>query len=148
MGIALPRDGQEGSPKVSHVQVCVIGAGIAGLTTAYSLAKEGLEVLVLEEREIGGGQTSKTTANLASALDDRFSELERSRGEEACKVAAASHGAAIDRIESIVTTEKIDCEFRPRGWLLVRCLAPGRQAHRPGTRSRPPRWYQGCETAR
>ena len=107
-----PAMGKQVPPKVSHVQVCVIGAGIAGLTTAYSLAKEGLKVLVLEEREIGGGQTSKTTAHLASALDDRFSELERSRGEEASRVAAASHGAAIDRIESIVKTEKIDCEFR------------------------------------
>ena len=57
-----PAMGKQVPPKVSHVQVCVIGAGIAGLTTAYSLAKEGLKVLVLEEREIGGGQTSKTTA--------------------------------------------------------------------------------------
>jgi glycine/D-amino acid oxidase-like deaminating enzyme len=77
-----PAMGKKVPPNVSHAQVCVIAAGIAGLTTASLLAKEGRKVLVLEEREIGGGRTSKTTAHLASALDDRFSELERSRGEE------------------------------------------------------------------
>jgi glycine/D-amino acid oxidase-like deaminating enzyme/nitrite reductase/ring-hydroxylating ferredoxin subunit len=100
--------------------VCVVGAGIAGLSVAYELASEGKKVIVLNNRQIGGGQTERTTAHLACALDDRFMEVERIRGEEGSKLAAQSHKAAIDRIEEIVTKEKIECDFkRVDGYLFL-----------------------------
>jgi glycine/D-amino acid oxidase-like deaminating enzyme/nitrite reductase/ring-hydroxylating ferredoxin subunit len=92
--------------------VCVIGAGIAGLTTAYHLMKRGLNVIVLDDGLAGGGETCRTTAHLASAIDDRYVEVERLRGEEMTRLAAQSLTAAIDRIEAIVRGEKIDCDFR------------------------------------
>jgi len=107
-------------PAESRYDVCIVGAGIAGLTTGYLLAREGRKVLILEERAIGSGQTCKTTAHLASALDDRFAALERARGREAARVAAESHSAAIDRIEAIAREEKIDCDFtRVDGFLFA-----------------------------
>ena len=42
--------------------ICVVGAGISGLTTAYLLAKAGKSVVVLEAKAIGGGETGRTTA--------------------------------------------------------------------------------------
>jgi glycine/D-amino acid oxidase-like deaminating enzyme/nitrite reductase/ring-hydroxylating ferredoxin subunit len=103
-----------------RAEVCVIGAGIAGITTAYLLAVEGRSVVVLDDGAIGGGETGRTTAHLASALDDRFQVLERLHGEEGARLAAASHSAAIDRIESIVGTESIACDFsRLDGYLFV-----------------------------
>jgi succinate dehydrogenase/fumarate reductase flavoprotein subunit len=56
----------------TSANVCVIGAGIAGLTTAYLLAREGKAVIVLDDGPIGGGMTARTTAHLTNALDDRF----------------------------------------------------------------------------
>src|SRR5882672_55095 len=91
--------------------VCIIGAGIAGLTTAYLLAREGKGVIVLDDGPIGGGMTARTTAHLTNALDDRFYELERLFGEEGSRLAGESHTAAIDRAEAIVREEKLDCEF-------------------------------------
>jgi glycine/D-amino acid oxidase-like deaminating enzyme/nitrite reductase/ring-hydroxylating ferredoxin subunit len=103
-----------------RTEVCVVGAGIAGLTTAYLLASEGRRVIVLEDGAIGGGETGRTTAHLANALDDRFHVLERLHGEEGARLAAASHTAAIDRIESIVAGEGIACDFqRLDGYLFV-----------------------------
>jgi glycine/D-amino acid oxidase-like deaminating enzyme/nitrite reductase/ring-hydroxylating ferredoxin subunit len=100
--------------------VCVVGAGIAGLTTAYLLAREGKKVIVLDDGPIGGGMTARTTAHLSNALDDRFYELERLFGEEGARLAAQSHTAAIDRVESIVGEEKIECEFeRVDGYLFL-----------------------------
>ncbi|MBB6610033.1 FAD-dependent oxidoreductase [Pontibacter sp. Tf4] len=93
--------------------VCIVGAGIAGLTTAYHLMKEGKTVVILEAKNtICGGETSRTTAHLASALDDGFPELIRLFGVDGTRLAVQSHMAAIDRIEAIIKDEKIDCEFK------------------------------------
>ena len=100
--------------------VCVVGAGIAGLTTAYLLAEEGRSVVVLDDGAIASGETSRTTAHLVNALDDRYFEIENMHGEKGARLAAASHTAAIDRIEAIVAKEKIDCDFeRLDGYLFV-----------------------------
>src|SRR3954449_12174703 len=91
--------------------VCVVGAGIAGMTTAYLLAREGKSVVVLDDGPIAGGQTQRTTAHLSNALDDRYFEIERLHGEEGARLAAESHTAAINAIEAIVEQEGIKCEF-------------------------------------
>jgi glycine/D-amino acid oxidase-like deaminating enzyme/nitrite reductase/ring-hydroxylating ferredoxin subunit len=108
-------------PSESHFDVLVIGSGIAGVTTAYLLAREKRRVLVLEaEPYLAAGQTAKTTAHLSSVLDDRFRSLEATRGQEITRLAAASHAAAIDRIEQNVREEGIDCGFeRLDGYLLL-----------------------------
>ena len=100
--------------------VCIVGAGIAGMSTAYLLTKEGKSVVVLDDGPIGGGMTGRTTAHLVNALDDRYFELERLHGETGARLAAESHTEAIDRIETIVKEEAIDCEFeRLDGYLFV-----------------------------
>ena len=106
--------------KDTTADVCIVGAGIAGMTTAYLLAREGKRVIVLDDGPIGGGMTGRTTAHLVNALDDRFFELERLHGEKGARLAAESHTAAIARIETIVKEEGIDCEFaRLDGYLFV-----------------------------
>jgi glycine/D-amino acid oxidase-like deaminating enzyme/nitrite reductase/ring-hydroxylating ferredoxin subunit len=106
--------------KDSSANVCVIGAGIAGMTTAYLLARAGQSVVVLDDGPIGGGMTARTTAHLVTALDDRYFELEKLHGEKGARLAAQSHKASIDQVERIVTEEKIDCEFeRLDGYLFV-----------------------------
>ena len=62
--------------------------------------------------------TGRTTAHLVNALDDRYFELERLHGERGAQLAAESHTAAIDRVESIVKEEQIDCDFE-RGRNLI-----------------------------
>lgn len=100
--------------------VCIVGAGIAGMTTAYLLSKEGKSVIVLDDGAVGGSMTGRTTAHLVNALDDRYFELERLHGETGSRLAAESHSAAVDRIEAIVKQEAIDCEFeRLDGYLFV-----------------------------
>jgi glycine/D-amino acid oxidase-like deaminating enzyme/nitrite reductase/ring-hydroxylating ferredoxin subunit len=104
----------------TSTNIVVIGAGIAGLTTAYFLARAGKGVIVIDDGPIGGGMTARTTAHLTCALDDRFTELERLFGEDGSRLAAQSHAAAIDEVERIVRTENIDCEFeRTDGYLFA-----------------------------
>jgi glycine/D-amino acid oxidase-like deaminating enzyme/nitrite reductase/ring-hydroxylating ferredoxin subunit len=103
-----------------HADVCVVGAGIAGMTTAYLLARAGRRVAVIDDGPVAGGMTLQTTAHITNMLDDRYFELEKLHGREGARLAADSHTAAIDRIETIVKQEHIDCDFaRVDGYLFL-----------------------------
>ncbi|MBC8146319.1 MAG: FAD-dependent oxidoreductase, partial [bacterium] len=100
--------------------VCIVGAGIAGMTSAYLLARQGKSVVVIDDGKIGGGETGRTTAHLSFALDDSFAELERLHGLKGSRLAAESHMEAVDQIEAIVAAEGIGCDFRRlHGYLFV-----------------------------
>lgn len=108
-----------------EADVCIVGAGIVGLTAAYLLARAGKRVVVLEAGPVSGGNTGRTTAHLSNELDDRYSELIRVRGLSNARLAYDSHTAAIGRIEAIAREEEIDCDFeRLDGYLF---LAPGHE---------------------
>ena len=103
-----------------QADVCIVGGGISGMTTAYLLAREGRSVVVLDDGPIGGGETGRTTAHLSNAFDDRYYEAERLFGERGSRLIAESHTAAIDKIEEIVRDEQLDCDFdRLDGYLFV-----------------------------
>jgi len=103
-----------------RTDVCIIGAGIAGMTTAFLLAKEGRSVVVLDDGAIGGGMTGRTTAHLTNAFDDRYVEMEKLHGADGSRLIAQSHTAAIDKVEKTSREEKIECGFeRLDGFLFV-----------------------------
>src|SRR5688500_7938442 len=89
--------------------VCIVGAGIAGMMTAYNLAKAGRRVVVLDDGAVGSGETGRTTAHITAALDDRYYNIESMHGEDGARLAADSHLAALNRIEQICNVEEIVC---------------------------------------
>ncbi len=100
------------------VEVCVIGAGIAGLSAAYQLAKHGKTVVVVDRGPISGGQTGRTSAHLTYKTDTHFTDFNRRLGEAKTRLIIESHRDAIDQIETICRTEDIDCDFaRVDGYL-------------------------------
>lgn len=100
--------------------VCIIGGGIAGLTSAYLLMKEGKKVCILEASELASGQSGRTTAQFCNALDDRFFTLEKYHGEKGLQLVIQSHSEAIRLVEQIINREKIECEMeRLSGYLFA-----------------------------
>jgi glycine/D-amino acid oxidase-like deaminating enzyme len=100
--------------------VVVVGGGIAGMTTAYLLSKAGKRVALLDDGYIASGETGRTTAHITHALDDRYYNLEKRHGREGTRLAAESHTAAINLIETVVDTEGISCDFeRLDGYLFL-----------------------------
>jgi glycine/D-amino acid oxidase-like deaminating enzyme/nitrite reductase/ring-hydroxylating ferredoxin subunit len=99
-------------PAQIYADVCIVGAGIAGLSVAYHMVRAGRSVVVIDDGPIGGGETGRTSAHLSSALDDRFWWLEQHHGVHGAMLAAQSHSAAIDDIEAIIEREGIDCDFQ------------------------------------
>jgi glycine/D-amino acid oxidase-like deaminating enzyme/nitrite reductase/ring-hydroxylating ferredoxin subunit len=101
------------------VDVCVIGGGIAGVTTAYLLAREGARVALIERETIGSGETGQTTAHLSSEQDDYFDVIQRMHGRDGARIAYESHQTAIETVARIVADENIDCDFRRTDGYLI-----------------------------
>ena len=112
-------------PTLDNDQSCdllVVGSGIAGLSSAYEAARSGADVIVIDRGEISGGMTARTTAHLASEIDDYYSELIDVVGEDRARLYHQSQVAAIDRIETICREDAIDADFkRLPGYLVAAC---------------------------
>jgi glycine/D-amino acid oxidase-like deaminating enzyme/nitrite reductase/ring-hydroxylating ferredoxin subunit len=104
------------------VDICIVGGGFVGLTCAYLLSKKGLSVVVLEDKELAGGQSARTTGHLAWAIDDHYADLAKLFGREGALLAAESHRAAVHAIAKIVKEENIACDFESLDAYLI--LAP------------------------
>lgn len=101
-----------------ETDVCIVGAGLAGLTTAYLLQQEGRKVSLVEAFEVGSGQSARTTAHFTYCLDESYHRLEKIHGEAAIKLISASHAAAIKKVREIISKENIQCDMeRVNGYL-------------------------------
>ena len=59
--------------------IVVLGAGISGAFVAECLSREGLDIVVLDKRDVGGGSTSASTALLQYEIDMPLVEFSFSR---------------------------------------------------------------------
>lgn len=92
--------------------VCIVGAGIFGLTCAYYLIKQGYNVVLLEkEKDIASKTTGHTTAKITSQHNLIYKYLIDSLGESMAKKYLYANQDAIENIAKIIEKEKIDCDF-------------------------------------
>jgi glycine/D-amino acid oxidase-like deaminating enzyme len=98
--------------------VCVVGAGMAGLLCALELAERGRSVVVVERSHVAAGDTSATTAHLTAVLDSRYFDLASMHGEEAARLIASSHMRGIAHLERVVNAYGIECGFQRVGGFL------------------------------
>ena len=89
----------------------VIGAGLAGLLTAYELQRRGLNVIVLEADRIMSGVSGRTTAKITAQHGLIYSKLYDKVGETAARRYAASNLSAVEKFKRIIDKEKIECAF-------------------------------------
>lgn len=110
-----PRD--LGHPPLAEdleADVCVVGAGITGLTAALELQEHGRQVVVLDMHQVGAGVTSHSTAKLSSLQGTTYTQLERRFGRRGAAGYAAMNEAAIDAIAERVDRHAIACDLRRR----------------------------------
>lgn len=91
--------------------VCIIGGGITGLTTAYYLSKANIKTVVLEKEKICMQTTGKSTAKITNQHGLFYNYLIQSQGKEKAKQYFDANEQAIKNIEKIINNEKIDCDF-------------------------------------
>lgn len=94
-----------------ETEVAVIGAGMAGVLTAYQLQKAGKRVAVLEADRVGSGQTRNTTAKITAQHGLIYHRLIREQGEEKARQYANANMEAIREYRRVVAEENIACDF-------------------------------------
>ncbi|MDK0734131.1 FAD-dependent oxidoreductase [Clostridium perfringens] len=105
---------REALNKDIKTNVLVIGAGIAGILTAYMLKQNGREVIVIDASEIASGNTKNTTAKITSQHDLIYSKLIAEFGEEKARQYAKANELAIKKYKEIIEDKRIECDFEEK----------------------------------
>lgn len=91
--------------------VIVIGAGIAGLMTAYVLKQTGRNVTVIDRDGVGTGVTGYTTGKVTSLHGLVYASLEEKFSPEVARIYGEANEAGIKLISQIARDEGIDCDM-------------------------------------
>ena len=94
-----------------ETQVCIIGAGIFGISTAYYLTQKGYNVTILERDKIANRVTGHTTAKITSQHGLIYHYLLSQYGKEFARKYYLANQKSIQEIEKIITQNQIDCDF-------------------------------------
>lgn len=95
-----------------NTDICIVGAGIAGISVAYELVSRGREVTLLEAREVLSGETGRTSGHLSNTLDGGYIEIAKKHGDAGATATVESHTWAIERVGRISKDLGIACEYR------------------------------------
>jgi glycine/D-amino acid oxidase-like deaminating enzyme/nitrite reductase/ring-hydroxylating ferredoxin subunit len=102
------------------VDVLVIGAGIAGVSTAWELVHAGREVLLLEAAEVGSGTTGASTAKASALQGTSYSTIARQAGIEQARTYAEAQLMAVAHLATLFDRLRIDCRLERRAsWLFA-----------------------------
>jgi glycine/D-amino acid oxidase-like deaminating enzyme/nitrite reductase/ring-hydroxylating ferredoxin subunit len=102
--------------ELGRVDVIVVGAGITGLTSALLLQRQGLRTVVIEQAQLGAGETGRTSAHLTEHVDGGYARIISDFGDEEAQAVARSHHDAIQLIETLAA--ECACDFeRVSGFL-------------------------------
>ncbi|NGT52625.1 FAD-dependent oxidoreductase [Clostridium perfringens] len=105
---------REALNKDIKTDVLVIGAGIAGILTAYMLKQKGRDVVLIDAAEIASGNTKNTTAKITSQHDLIYSKLITEFGEEKARQYAKANELAVKKYKEIIEDKRIECDFEEK----------------------------------
>ena len=92
--------------------VLIIGGGLCGLLTAYSLKEKGVSCVLVEKDRVMNGVSGNTTAKITAQHGLIYHKLLKSMGEEKAKLYLRINLEAIGRFEEL--SEKYSCDFQKK----------------------------------
>ena len=98
--------------------VTVIGGGYTGLSTALHLAKNGINVRVLEAEQVGFGASGRNNGQVIPAYSRHNpDDIERILGKDAGRSLNAWVASSADLVFDLIRQYDIHCEAAQNGWL-------------------------------
>lgn len=104
-------DDKEGLKNQYETEICIVGGGITGISTAYYLTKKGKKVILLEREELAEKATGNTTAKITSQHGLFYDYLIENNGKDFAKKYYMANQEAIRNIEKIIQEENIECDY-------------------------------------
>ena len=119
----VPRSALHGD---AHVDVAIVGAGLTGLWTAYSLvtARPELKVMIVERDIAGFGASGRNGGWVSAGIAGSPGRYAKRHGRDAVVRGTRVTNEAVDEVARVVAAEGIDCGFRKEGTLTVATSAP------------------------
>lgn len=101
----------EGLEEDIKTEVCIIGGGITGISTAYYLAQNGIDTVILEKDKIASKTTGHTTGKISLQHGIFYNYLVENYGINYAKKYALANKEALENIKKIIEEETIECDF-------------------------------------
>ncbi|PJI41272.1 MAG: FAD-dependent oxidoreductase [Rhizobium sp.] len=116
---ARPAPRTEPLAGAAKADVCIVGAGYAGLTTALELAKAGVSVVVLERQEAGFGGSGRNAGHCTPTFTHySLPELRGMLGEPWAERLIERQTRANDRVSAMIRDYQINCEWVQNGYVM------------------------------
>jgi len=93
-----------------HADVCVVGGGLTGVSTALHLAKSGISVALLEAQRIGCGASGRNGGHIANGFSCELTRMEKMLGFEATKMLWQMVDSYLVDIDQNILTHGIQCD--------------------------------------
>lgn len=101
-----------------EADVCVIGAGLTGISAALNLAERGMSVVVLEASKVGRAASGRNGGQLIPGFACEIDTFARYMAEEDVRRIWTMGQETIDIVKTRIARHRIDCDFRP-GYLIA-----------------------------
>lgn len=93
------------------VDVCVIGGGLTGISSAINLSKKGYSVILCEARKIGWGASGRNGGQLGIGMrKDQFT-IEKKLGLKHAKELWSLGLEAVEDVKNLIKENEIDCHL-------------------------------------
>lgn len=114
---AAPAPDTEALQGNHHTDVVVIGGGYAGLSTALHLADRGINVTLLEAREIGFGASGRNGGQVIPGLKYDPDDMMKMYGQERGKQLIDFAGQTADPVFDLINKFNMDVPHLRHGWI-------------------------------
>lgn len=98
-----------------HCDVCVVGGGFTGLSSALHLAEQGYDVVVLESARVGFGASGRNGGQLVNSYSRDIDVIESSYGADAARMLGGMMFEGGEIIRERISRYRIDCDYRAGG---------------------------------
>lgn len=102
-----------------HVEVAVIGAGMAGLAAAQTLVEAGKKVALIEQYYCGSGASGKSSGFITPNAELSMTDFARHYDSNVAKKIWDFITSGVDDIRNNITTHNLQCDYKLQDTLVV-----------------------------
>jgi len=95
-----------------HADICIVGAGFTGLSTALHLAEQGKSVVIVEGAKVGWGASGRNGGQIVNGLNAGLDTIEKKFGVDTANFIGTMVQEGSDIIRRFVSQYAIDCDLK------------------------------------